>query len=160
MAAIELRSRLRRVLRALSVFSVLVLMIAGYQNCSVDLANTTPGASVRSSCSPPQQALEDFEPVLNDLLQAQGAIGASASLKCGTCHTLTGTHDYAAIGRSVFLIQQGDTAANPEILKTNYCTVADRAEMLSNKLLNGPHTGGLYQASEVQILLTYLQTYF
>lgn len=141
---------------ALIAFAILTL---GYQNCAVDLASTTPGASV-SACQPSAQALTDFEPVLNQILQAKGNISGTSKSACGNCHGTTGTDAFASVARGVFIIEDGDTTANPALVKTNLCTIEGRASMLENKVINGPHTGGTYTSSEVQILVDFLNTYY
>lgn len=57
------------------------VMIVGFQNCSVDLSSSTPGASTTGACgSPPAQALTDIQPIVQNFLLTS----------CAGCHGVTG----------------------------------------------------------------------
>lgn len=57
------------------------VMIISFQNCSVDLSSSTPGASTTGACgSPPTQALADIQPIVQNFLLTS----------CAGCHGVTG----------------------------------------------------------------------
>ncbi len=57
------------------------VMILGFQNCSVDLSTSTPGASTTGACgSPSTQALTDIQPIVENFLKTS----------CAGCHGVTG----------------------------------------------------------------------
>lgn len=57
------------------------VMIISFQNCSVDLSQSTPGASTTGGCgSPSTQALADIQPIVENFLKSS----------CAGCHGVTG----------------------------------------------------------------------
>lgn len=141
-------------IRAALVVAGLGVMIVSYQNCAVDVANTTPGASV-VNCAPTAQDLTDIQPILQNFLMATGTLAGTSKMACGNCH-LDNSGDS---GSAVFTIFHG-SATDATIQTNNFCSLQRKATLLSNKILVGPHTGGQFLQSEVQALLDFVQTHY
>ena len=94
-------------------FSFLLL-----QNCSVDLKSTTPGAQ-SVVCSPTPAQLTAFQPIMTNILQTTGNVGAEQG--CGNCHV-------NGVGSGSFRILAGATDA---IVLANYCSAASRLDIIA-----------------------------
>lgn len=130
------------------------VMILAFQNCAMDMAPTTPGAA-SLSCNPDTTTLAAFETVFNSTLNSTGTF-ASGTMKCAGCHGDASNPN----GEGGYIIYQGNTATDPSLVERNFCASFDKGATLVNHPMSGSHAGGLYPQSDIQDLVTFVNTYF
>lgn len=142
----------RRPLFLLPVFGALVL---SFQNCTVDMLQSTPGAT-SVSCVPDPAAVANFEDVLNDILMPTGVISGTTKVGCASCHGSLASDP----ANAVYMIFEGDTATNPELVQTNFCAAARLGDTLVTRPMNPGHGGGQYLETEIQSLVDFVNNNF
>ena len=125
--------------------TALILSLQFSQGCTVDLRTTTPGAS--SACAPTAQQLTDFASVNSGILQTTGSLGGSTG--CGTCHLSGGSGS-----GSYSVVTGSDTTA----LTTNYCSAKRLGSRLASHPQEASHSGGVYSASQIQLLIDFVNS--
>lgn len=146
-----MKSFLRRNRRLLLILPMFLLMTFGYQNCAVDLSTSTPGAAT-STCAPTTEQLTAFEPVLNNILQKTGLLGATQKVACGQCHNDNSGNP----ANAVFMVFQGNTTTDPSLVTRNFCTVERMGRVVINRPMQDNHTGGQYSEAEIQALYNFV----
>lgn len=129
-------------------------MVLSFQNCSVDLASTTPGAS-GLDCDITGQEATDFTAVLNNILQTNANL-TSGRQGCGNCHGDSSVN----VGKATFEIFQGNTMTDPTLITRNFCQVAALGAVVATHPQDATHGGGQYPASDLTALITFVNTYF
>jgi hypothetical protein len=118
-------------------------LILGFQNCTVELSETTYGAA--PDCAPTAEELTHFEPALMGILQANGSL-AGGGTACGTCHLVTsGNSASARFG----VLAETDAAAK----QSNFCATLIHADKFVAGFLSAGHLGGTYTDVQVQALI-------
>ena len=140
---------------ALVLGTLTTVMLFGYQNCMVDMASTTPGAS-STSCAPSATALTEFQIVESTILQPTGSISGTTKDACGSCHGETAS----SAGKSVFLIL-GVAGANvtPTSIK-NFCTMQLKGSSRLSHPEDSSHSGGVYTTTDIPSYYTLINKYF
>lgn len=134
----------------------MAFLLIGYQNCSVDLASTTPGASLGptgGSCEPTAQQITDFKTILQDILATSGTITGSAMPKCGTCHSESASNS----AKNVFMVLEGTT---DDVAKRNFCSIKARGRKAVDHPRSATHGGGQYQSSDIQPWINFFDSNF
>ena len=126
------------------------LMIVGFQNCSVDMLSSTPGASTSGACgSPPESALSDIAPVITGVL----------STNCATCHGMT-----TGSVRSGYYTPDASADANDRSVQIfAYTQLCVRGGQYVGHKIDGTnsHTGGTFaRGGGAAPLYNYLDTHF
>lgn len=127
-------------LRTSLLLSAMAVLLLGYQNCSVALSGSTPGAST-FSCTPTDAQLLAFEPIETSPLTAVN--------DCGSCHLAGG------MGKGAFLMTANPTS-DLAIRLANYCTVANKGRTRMRVIFDGGHAGGTFSESSYSALASYL----
>lgn len=126
------------------------LMIFGFQNCSVDLASSTPGASSLGACaSIPAQAAIDIQPVISNVLMTT----------CATCHGVNS----GSVKSGFYVSDSGADVTTSAVQAFNYTQLCVRGGKKVGLKIDGStsHTGGVFDRSgPVAPLFTFLTTYF
>jgi len=152
MGGADMKPFLRRNHRLLLILPVFLLMMFGYQNCAVDLSSTTPGAST-STCAPTTEQLTAFEPVLNNILQKTGLLGATSKIACGQCHNDNSGNS----ANAVFMVFSGNTTTDPSLLTRNFCTIERVGpDVVTHPMQATGHGGGQYLEAEIQALYDFV----
>jgi hypothetical protein len=141
---------------ALLVCSGLLLLFS-YQNCSVELSSTTPGAALSSDgvgggvvCMPTDAQKTALKAVMNSTLTA--ATTTSGLSGCVTCHVEGG------LGGGKYAIINSQTDND---LRINFCTI----KTVGSKIYTYPqpgnsHPGGDYPASDLTDLQNFAMQNF
>ena len=131
------------------LIAVATAMVLSFQNCSVDLSTSTPGASTSGACtSPSAAALSGMQPVFDNFIKTS----------CASCHgTTTGSV------RSGFYTPDstasGADAAVQSYAYTQLCLRGGNNVALKIDGTN-THSGGTFpRSSGASVLYTYLTTY-
>lgn len=69
----------RRILSQISLLIAAGVLVVGFQNCSVDMSASTPGASTSGACSPSAAQLTALQPVFDNFVKTS----------CAGCHGVT-----------------------------------------------------------------------
>lgn len=130
-----------------SLLSLALLAIATFlTGCSVDLSNTTPGASTTGACgTAPTQALADIQPVIENFLKTS----------CATCHGVT----MGSVQTGFFTPDMGSVSTDPAVQQFAYTQLCARGgKAVSTKIAPGNgHGGGDFTNPDFD---NFLNTYF
>ncbi|MDZ4082010.1 MAG: hypothetical protein U1E10_03665 [Bdellovibrionales bacterium] len=124
------------------------VLIVGFQNCSVDLSSSTPGASTTGACgSPPAQALADIQPIVENLLKTS----------CAGCHGVTGATTPVQSG--FYTPSPTADAADTAVQTFAYIQICARGgKAVATKIApGGGHGGGEFTNAAFN---TFLDTHF
>ena len=123
----------------------LVVAFLSLQNCAVDLKATTPGAQ-SVTCSPTAAKLSAFQPIMANILQQTGNVGAQQG--CGNCH-VSGT------GAGSFRVLSGST---PDILLANFCSAQSRLDVIAVHPTQASHAQ-VYSTSDLAQLSAWVASF-
>lgn len=146
--------------RTLATLGVLApILMLGFQNCMVDLAKTTPGAS-STGCSPTSTQLSDFQTVESAIIANTGSFTDSLGATrdgCASCHGSSSANS----GKSVFLILTPpggtpDTATST----SNFCSMQLKSRAKLQHPSEASHSGGVYSQSSIPSYYNLITTYF
>ncbi len=126
------------------------VMVVGFQNCSVDMLSSTPGASTSGACAAPSdQALADIATVITGVL----------STNCATCHGMT-----SGTVRSGYYTPDASADGNDRAVQIfAYTQLCVRGGQTVGHKIDGTnsHTGGTFtRGGGAAPLYNYLDTYF
>ena len=142
------------VTKKFTIIALTGFMLLGYQNCTVDLASTTPGAA-SSSCNPDPTTLAEFQVVENTVLLPTGTISGGNN-GCAYCHGTAASNS----GKNVFLIQ-GTLGAQTTALSTkNFCAMDLKGATRLAHPQDASHSGGTYRQVDIPDYYTLINKYF
>jgi hypothetical protein len=124
------------------------VMILGFQNCSVDLSTSTPGASTTGACgSPSTQALTDIQPIVENFLKTS----------CAGCHGVTGAATPVQSG--FYTPSPTAVSTDPAVQTFAYIQICARGgKAVATKIAPGAgHGGGEFTNAAFN---TFLDTHF
>lgn len=122
------------------------VMILGFQNCSVDLSTSTPGASTTGACgSPSTQALTDIQPIVENFLKTS----------CAGCHGVTG----GSVQSGFYTPSSAADSATTAVQTFAYIQICARGgKAVATKIApGGGHGGGEFTNAAFN---TFLDTHF
>lgn len=131
-----------RSIRAVSTLAIAALI----SGCSVDLSNTTPGASTTGACgTAPTQALADIQPIIENFLKTS----------CATCHGVT----TGSAQTGFYTPDMGSSSNDPAVQQFAYTQLCARGgKAVSTKVAPGNgHGGGEFTNTNFD---NFLNTYF
>lgn len=134
----------------IALAAVAGVMIAGFQNCSVDMATSTPGASTSGACAPTASQLSSLQPVFDNFVKTS----------CAGCHGVTtGTNQTPFYTPNSSA--SGADNATQRFLFEQICSRGGKAVGLKIDGTRG-HAGGTFPrgASPQSTLYDYLNTNF
>ena len=126
------------------VLCILCVLLFSFQNCTVDLASTTPGA-LALACAPSPAVLTSFLPIMTGTLQATGKVGTQQG--CANCH-ITGP------GSGSFKILSG---TSNDVQVANFCSAQSRKARLAIHPTETSHMQ-VYSASDISALINWVST--
>ncbi len=133
---------------ALSLGLTAAVLIAGFQNCSVDLSMSTPGASSAGACgTPPAQALPDLQNVITGVL----------STNCASCHGVTN----GSVKSGYYTPDASADASSTAVQSFAYTQLCARGGKAVGVKISTSHGGGTFAPTgSAAPLFNYLDTYF
>jgi hypothetical protein len=138
--------------RKILIASFFIASFIGFQNCSVDLQSTTPGAQ-SVGCSPTTQQLADFQPIMTGILQQTGNVGAEQG--CGNCHMPGASGPTSGSGAGSFRIISGSTA---DVALANFCSATSRLQVIAVHPTQSSHAQ-VYTTSDLTQLSAWVATF-
>ncbi len=147
-SSMKKRRRLPPFAPSLLLSLVASVLIISFQNCSVDLSTTTPGASTTGACgSPPAQALTDIQPIVQNFLK----------VSCANCHGVTGAASPVQTG--FYTPSPTADAADSAVQTFAYTQICARGgKAVAAKIgVGGGHGGGEFTNTAFN---TFLDTHF
>lgn len=124
------------------------VLVVGFQNCSVDLSTSTPGASTTGACgSPSAQALTDIQPIVENFLK----------VSCANCHGVTGAATPVQTG--FYTPSPTATSTDPAVQTFAYIQICARGgKAVAAKIgVGGGHGGGEFTNAAFN---SFLNTHF
>jgi mono/diheme cytochrome c family protein len=137
--------------RTATLLCSMAVLLVGYQNCSVDMSQSTPGAST-FVCAPSAPQMTDFISIEQSLLTASGNVAGTTKQNCGGCHTTGGS------GAGQYSMKL-NPSSDPALSLANFCTTAAKGASMDIVFTSG-HGGGSYTEAELPALATFIDTWF
>lgn len=148
-AAVAVTNR-RRILNQISLLVAAGVLVIGFQNCSVDMSATTPGASTSGACSASAAQLTALQPVFDNFVKTS----------CAGCHGVTAGSNQTPFYTPNATANGADTAVQQFL----YLQLCSRGGLAVGTKIDGTsgHAGGTFARGSApqSLLFDYLTANF
>ena len=148
-AAVAVTNR-RRILSQISLLVAAGVLVIGFQNCSVDMSTTTPGASTSGACAASAAQLTALQPVFDSFVKTA----------CAGCHGVT-----AGTNQTPFYTPNASAnGAETSVQQFLYLQLCSRGGLAVGTKIDGTtgHAGGTFSRGSApqSLLFDYLTANF